>query len=94
MPLALAAACSAHPVDKAQGTKPTAQTASLLCHPLGTSRLDKHAGRAPDFHRSLLTPHPPPTPPQSRPIVAVSMAPLALPLVRSPWHFIEHRMCA
>jgi hypothetical protein len=61
MPLALAAACSTHPVDKAQGTKPTAQTASLLCHPLGTSRLDKRAGRAPDFHRTLLTPAPPPS---------------------------------
>jgi hypothetical protein len=42
----------------------------------------------------LLADPPPPTPPQSCPIVAVSMAPLALPLVRSPWYFIEHRICA
>jgi hypothetical protein len=48
MPLAFAAACSTHLVDKAQGTKPTAQAASLLCHLLDTSRLDKRVGRAPD----------------------------------------------
>jgi hypothetical protein len=66
MPLAFAAACSAHPVDKAQGTKPTAQAASSLCHPFGTPRPDKHVGRAldrtwfrsrvPNCHHSLLPP--------------------------------------
>jgi hypothetical protein len=66
MPLAFADACSALLVDKAQGTKPTAQAASSLCHPFGTSRPDKRVGRAldrtwfrsraPNCHHSLLPP--------------------------------------